>query len=71
MFHDWDRKRYLGMNIDRDSNGRRVHVLMLDYVPRPSRNSNTKHPINHSINHTLTSNLTTKQRHSMQKTQTC
>ncbi len=31
---DWDGKRYLGMNMDWDNNGHRVHVLMLDYVPK-------------------------------------
>jgi hypothetical protein len=30
---DWERKCYLGMNMDWDYNSRRVHVSMLDYVP--------------------------------------
>ncbi len=31
---DWDGKRYLGMNMDWDYDSHRVHVLMLDYVPK-------------------------------------
>jgi hypothetical protein len=30
---DWDGTQYLGMNIDWDYNGCKVHVSMLDYVP--------------------------------------
>jgi hypothetical protein len=30
---DWDGNRYLGMNMDWDYNGHKVHVSMLDYVP--------------------------------------
>jgi hypothetical protein len=30
---DWDGNQYLGMNMDWDYNGHRVHVSMLDYVP--------------------------------------
>jgi hypothetical protein len=33
-FIDWDRKCYLVNNMDWDYNGRRVHILMLDYVPK-------------------------------------
>jgi hypothetical protein len=31
---DWDRKSYLGMNMDWDYNGRKVNVSMLDYLPK-------------------------------------
>ncbi len=31
---DWDEKQYLGMNMDWDYDGRKVHVSMLDYVPK-------------------------------------
>jgi hypothetical protein len=31
--HDWDRQRYLGMNLDWDYTGRVIHVSILDYVP--------------------------------------
>jgi hypothetical protein len=31
---DWDRNQYLGMNMDWDYNGHKVHVSMLDYVPK-------------------------------------
>ncbi len=31
---DWDRMRSLGMNMDWDYDGRRVHISMLDYVPK-------------------------------------
>jgi hypothetical protein len=30
---DWDGNRYLGMTMDWDYNGHKVHVSMLDYVP--------------------------------------
>ena len=30
---DWDGKKYLGMDIDWDYDGRKVHVSMLDYIP--------------------------------------
>jgi hypothetical protein len=30
---DWDRKCYLGINMDWDYKGHRVHILVLDYVP--------------------------------------
>jgi hypothetical protein len=30
---DWDGNRYLGMNMDRDFNGHKVHISMLDYIP--------------------------------------
>ncbi len=31
---DWDGKKYLGMDIDWDYKHRKVHVLMLEYVPK-------------------------------------
>jgi hypothetical protein len=31
---DWDGKGYLGMNMDWDYDSCRVHILMLDYVPK-------------------------------------
>ncbi len=31
---DWDGNQYLGMTMDWDCNGHKVHVLMLDYVPK-------------------------------------
>jgi hypothetical protein len=30
----WDGKKYLGMDIDWDYEQRKVHVLMLEYVPK-------------------------------------
>jgi hypothetical protein len=31
---DWDGNQYLGMTMDWDYNGHKVHVSMLDYVPK-------------------------------------
>ncbi len=31
---DWDSKKYLGMDIDWDYDQKKVHVLMLEYVPK-------------------------------------
>jgi hypothetical protein len=31
---DWDGNQYLGMNMDWDYNGHKVHVSLFDYVPK-------------------------------------
>ncbi len=34
---DWDGNQYLGINMDWDYSGRKVHISMLDYVPKALR----------------------------------